>query len=144
MKSSIYILFLISLCSQTLSAQFRFGAGMNLIDETGQELGLSVQGQFAITESIIPQASLTYFFVSEVRTLDVELRYRLSKARKSFSIDPIGGVSLITGRFNSSLGIAVGGYMTFTLHNCTNIYVHPKFALYDNSNAIFLSTGILF
>ena len=132
--------------SFTASAQLKFGAGINILNDLG------VQGKVhnTFSEKVAGQGSFTYFFVSNatVWNLDLDVHYSGFDIGdvESFALTPFAGFNVFGvsafGISTTDIGLNIGINGTMPLSGM-QLYIEPKIVI-NNGTDFAIAAGVYF
>ncbi len=150
MKKVLTLIVCIFAISASGYAQFKFGAGANLIFD-GSSFGLGARAHYTINEDFAGQASFHYYLKESdlsLTTIDLDVHYSgfdLGDV-ESFSLTPFAGLNIARasafGISASTTNINVGINGTMPLGGL-DLYVEPKFII-GNGGSFAIAAGVYF
>lgn len=150
MKKVIALVVFIFALTASSFAQFKFGAGANMIF-SGSSLGVGARAHYTINEDFAAQGSFHYYFEDSdlsLSSIDLDVHYNgfgLGDV-ESFSLTPFAGLNISRasafGISASSTNINVGVNGTMPLGGL-ELYLEPKFII-GNGGTLALAAGVYF
>ena len=150
MKRIIVIAALVMAFGVTGMAQFKFGAGIALLEG---EIGVQAKAKNYFADAIAGQASFSYYFPGSGVTfwsLDADVHYTGFDIGdvEGFQIAPFGGLNIgnvsVAGFGSTEIGINLGVNGTLPLDSGLEIFIEPKLVLGGNLNGFGLAAGVYF
>ncbi|MFT4568434.1 MAG: hypothetical protein ACI9FN_003403 [Saprospiraceae bacterium] len=152
MKRILALVFFVAALAITGSAQFKFGAGVGLLEG---RFGVQAKAHNTFTEDFAGQGSFTYYFESgaTVWSLDLDVHYKGFNIGdvEGFSLAPFAGlniyrVSVSAGNFNvgaSATGLNVGINGTLPITDSLDLYIEPKIVI-GGAGSFGIAAGVYF
>lgn len=153
-KTFLFGLFTMLFC-MTASAQFKFGAGIN-IDLDDSLFGITGKGHYQINDDYAGQASFTYFFEKDLVkfwTLDLDVHYGGFDIGdlEGFHLTPFAGLNIANasvdiggfGGSDTEMGINIGINATIPITESLDLFIEPKLII-SGIDGIGIAAGVYF
>lgn len=147
MKKLLLLFVGLFLFTATMDAQFRFGAGAQLMFE-GSTFGLQGKALYNINETIDAAGTFTFHLEDGIDwTLDLDAHYLLLEIGQDIGFKPFAGLSILRwgafGFSDTDIGINVGAFFDVLRSGDMQFYVEPKYRIGDFDSLV-ISGGVLF
>ena len=137
MKRILALVFFVVALALTGTSQFKFGAGVGLLESS---FGVQGKAHYGVNDDFAGQGSFTYYFESGVTvwSLDLDVHYKGFDIGdvEGFSIAPFAGLNIYkissSGGFNVGLsftGLNLGVNGTLPLTDNLDLFVEPKIVI---------------
>lgn len=143
MKNLFLVLVGLFMFSSVANAQFRYGAGAQLMfDES--VFGIQGKAIYSASESIEAAGTFTLHLEDFVDwTIDLDAHYLLLEFANDIGFKPFAGLSILKSAGNTDTGLNIGAFFDLLRSGDYQFYVEPKFRLGDYDSLV-VSGGILF
>ncbi|MFT6808983.1 MAG: hypothetical protein ACJA01_002215 [Saprospiraceae bacterium] len=143
MKRILALVFFVAALAITGSAQFKFGAGVGLLEG---RFGVQAKAHNTFTEDFAGQGSFTYYFESgaTVWSLDLDVHYKGFNIGdvEGFSLAPFAGLNIYRVSA-SATGLNVGINGTLPITDSLDLYIEPKIVI-GGAGSFGIAAGVYF